>query len=84
MNQVDGALATLAYYIRAFLGLLLGVFAIIEGYLRELLEQLGIPGGIQSVVILVVAILFIVAVIRLLGGFLRVVLLLFLLLLLEM
>ena len=81
MSQVDQALQTVSYWGRALLGVLLGVFGVIEQFLRRLLTQLAVPEGLQSLVILVVAVLFIVAVLRLFGGFFRVLLILFLILL---
>ncbi len=81
MNQTGDALATVEYWFRALLGFLAGVFGIIEGALHELLNRFGVPGNVQSLVILVVAVLFIVAVLRIFGGFFRILLILFLILL---
>ena len=81
MNQTGNALGTVEYWIRAIIGFFVGIFGVIEGALRQALGSLGVPGNVQSIVILVVAILFIVAVLRLFGGFFRILLVLFLILL---
>ena len=81
MGPVDQAIQVMLGWFQAILGAFLIVFGAIEGFLRDLLVQLGVPGRLQSAIILVVAVLFIIAVVRLFGGFLRVLLLLFLILL---
>ena len=81
MNQTGDALGTVEYWIRAIIGFFVGIFGVIETALHQLLSQLGVPGNIQSIVILVVMILFIVAVLRFFGGFFRILLALFLILL---
>ncbi len=81
MSQVDQALETIAYYGRLLLGLLLGAFGMVEQFCRQLLGQAGVPPGLQTLIILAVAVLFIVAVLRLFGGFFRVVLVVVLILL---
>ncbi len=82
MNSVDQALQLVKHWLGVLLAFLFSVFAAIEGFLHVTMTQAGIPGGLQSLVILVVAILFIVAVLRLFGGVLRLLLILFLVLLL--
>jgi hypothetical protein len=82
MNSVDQALQTVKTWLRELLAFLFRVFTAIEGFLHATMTQAGIPGGVQSLVILVVAILFIVAVLRLFGGIIRLLLVLFLILLL--
>ena len=81
MNQSGNALGTVEYWIRAIISFFVGLFGAIEAALRQALDSLGVPGNVQSIVILVVAILFIVAVLRLFGGFFRILLVLFLILL---
>ena len=81
MSQVDQALQTVVYWVRAGLGVLLGVFGVIDGFLRQALSQLGVPPGAQSLVILAVAVLFIMAVVRLFGGLFRIILIVLLVLL---
>ena len=80
MGSVDQALETVTYWLRALLGLFISLFAVIEDFLHHVLGQVGVPGGIQQIVILVVLILFIVAVLRAFGGVLRILLMVFLLL----
>lgn len=82
MNQTDGALGTVEYWFRALIAFLVNIFGVVETALRQLLNQLGVPGNVQSIVILVVAILFIVAVLRYFGGIFRILIVLFLILLL--
>ena len=81
MSQVDQALQTLTYWGRALIGVFLGIFGIIEQFIRRLLTQLAVPEGLQSLVILALAVLFILAVLRLFGGLFRVLLIVFLILL---
>ena len=81
MNQTGDALGTVEHWITAIFAFFASIFGVIEGALRELLDRLGVPGNIQQVLILVVAILFIVAVLRFFGGFFRILLALFLILL---
>ena len=81
MNQTGDALGTVEHWIAAIIAFFATIFGVIEGALRELLNQLGVPGNIQQIVILVVAIVFIVAVLRFFGGFFRILLALFLILL---
>jgi hypothetical protein len=81
MNAVDQALQTLTYWLRAFLGVLIGLFAIIENFLHNIMSQIGIPANFQSLLILVVAVLFIVGVLRAFGGVIRLLLVVFLILL---
>jgi hypothetical protein len=81
MNQTGGALSTVEYWIVSIIAFLATIFGVIEDSLRGLLNQLGVPGDIQRVVILVVAVVFIIAVLRFFGGFFRILLALFLILL---
>jgi hypothetical protein len=81
MNQTGGALSTVEYWIVSIIAFLATIFGVIEDSLRNLLNQLGVPGDIQRIVIVVVAIVFIVAVLRFFGGFFRLLLALFLILL---
>ncbi len=81
MSPVDQALDTLVGWFRVLLGAFLAIFGVIEGFLRQLLLQLGIPGRLQGTIILLVAVLFIVGVVRLFGGLFRILLLVFLILL---
>ena len=81
MNQTGGALATVETWLAAILAFFVGIFAVIEQALRQVLDQAGVPGNVQGIVILVVMVLFIIAVLRFFGGFFRILLLLFLILL---
>ena len=81
MNQTGDALGTVEYWLRMIVGFFVGIFGVIEQALRQLLTAIGIPGDVQSIVILVVMVLFIVAVLRFFGGFFRILLVLFLILL---
>ncbi len=81
MERTSGALSTVETWLRAILAFFVNIFAVIETALHQLLDQIGVRGDIQSIVILVVMILLIVAVVRFFGGFFRVLLALFLILL---
>ncbi len=81
MSPVDQALDTLTGWFRALLGAFMAIFGVIEGFLRELLVQIGVPGRLHGTIILLVAVLFIVAVVRLFGGLFRILLTVFLILL---
>ena len=81
MNQTGDALGTVEYWIRAVIGFFAGIFGVIEDFLHQVLGRIGVPGNVQAIVILVVAILFIVAILRIFGGFFRILLVLFLILL---
>ncbi len=81
MNQVDQALGTVTYWVRAAFGVFLGGFGVLDQLIRRLLGQAGVPAGVQSLVILVAALLFILAVLRLFGGVFRLLLIVFLVLL---
>lgn len=80
MNS-GNALATVEGWFFAILAFFAGIFGVIEGALRQLLNQLGVGRDLQSIVILVVMVLFIVAVLRLFGGVFRILILVFLILL---
>ncbi len=81
MDQVDGALRTVGYWLQLGLGLLLRLFAAVEASTRSLLAQAGVPANLQTIVLLVIDVLLAVVVVRLFGGIIRVVLVLFLILL---
>ncbi len=81
MSQVDQALQTATYWLRAALGVLLGLFGVLDGVMRRALTQAHVPENLQSLVILAAAALFIVAVLRLFGGFFRILLIVLLILL---
>lgn len=81
MDQVNGALGTVGYWLQLGLGLLLRLFAAVEAGTRSLLAQAGVPANLQTVALLVIDVLLAVAVVRLFGGLIRVVLILFLVLL---
>ena len=81
MDQTGGALSTVESWLRTILAFFINLFTIIETALHQLLDQAGVPGNVQRILILVVMILFIVAVIRFFGGFFRILLALFLILL---
>ena len=81
MGQVDHALDTVTSWLRALLGLFLGLFGVLDVSLRHALGLAGVPGDAQAVIILLAAVVFVAAVLRLFGGVLRILLLVFLLLL---
>jgi len=82
MDQVNGAIHTLGYYLQLLLGFGLRLFVTLEAACRTLLSQIGVPANIQTVVLLVIDVLLILLILRLLGGVFRVLLTLFLVLLL--
>ena len=81
MGQVDQALGTVANWLRALLGLFLGLFGVLDVFLRHALARAGVPGSAQAAIILVAAVVFIAAVLRLFGGVFRILLVVFLILL---
>ncbi len=81
MGQVNQALGTVASWLRALLGLFLGLFGVIDVFLRHALSRAGVPGEAQSVIVLLAAVVFIAAVLRLFGGVIRILLVVFLILL---
>ncbi len=81
MDQTGGALAIVTTWLGVVLAFFVGIFGVIDGALRRALDQAGVPGNIQAIVILVATVLFIVAVLRLFGGLFRILLVLFLVLL---
>jgi hypothetical protein len=81
MDFVNGALHTVETWLELLIGVLLGVFGVIEGFIRSILVQAGIPANLQQIIMLVVAVLLIIAILRLFGGVLRFLLVLFLILL---
>ena len=81
MEQVNQALGTVANWLRALLGLFLGLFGVLDLFLRHALARAGVPGSAQAVIILVAAVVFIAAVLRLFGGVFRILLVVFLILL---
>ncbi len=81
MHAINQALQTMIGWFRLLLGLFLALFGVVEGFLRAILVQLGVPGRLQSAIIIIVALLFVFAVLRLFGGVFRILLLVFLILL---
>ena len=68
MSPVDQALQTLLGWFRAVFQAFLAIFGLIEGYLREVLVQIGVPARLHGAIILLAALAFIVATVRLFGG----------------
>jgi hypothetical protein len=81
MDFVNEALHTIGTWLELLIGVMLGIFGVIEGFIRSILVQAGIPEGLQQIIMLVVAVLLIIGIVRLFGGVLRFLLVLFLILL---
>lgn len=81
MDVVNQALHTLGIWLETLIGLLLGVFVVIEGFFRSLLVHAGVPENLQQILLLVVAVLLIIGILRIFGGLLRFLLIVFLILL---
>ena len=79
--MVDQALHTAGRWLELLIGLLLGVFGVIEGFCLLVLTAAHVPENLQQIALIVVAALFIISALRLFGGVLRVLLTVFLLLL---
>lgn len=79
--MVDQALHTAGGWLELLIGLLLGVFGVIEGFCLLVLTAAHVPENLQQVVLIVVAALAIITIVRLFGGLLRVLITVFLLLL---
>jgi hypothetical protein len=82
MDLVNQALHTVGTWLELLIGVLLGVFGVIEGFVHSILVQAGVPENLQQIVLIVVAVVLIVAIFRLFGGLIRFLLVLFLILLL--
>ena len=81
MDFVNEALHTIGTWLELLIGLLLGVFGVIEGFIRSILVQAGVPPNLQQIILIVVAVLLIIAILRVFGGVIRFLLVLFLILL---
>ena len=81
MNSVTHALDAVWAAIAALVDLVLSALGVVELWLRARMAQVGVPHGLQTIVLILVAVLFLVAALRLFGGVLRVLLIVFLLLL---
>jgi hypothetical protein len=81
MDVVNEALHTLGTWLEALIGLFLGIFAVIETFCQNVLNQAGVPENLQKIVLLLVAVVFIVVILRLFGGLIRWLIVLFLILL---
>jgi drug/metabolite transporter superfamily protein YnfA len=64
---VDKALNFVLGLIIGLFGLIMAAIALIEGFLRNLMTQLGLSAQLQSAVLIVVAILLILAAVRSFG-----------------
>jgi len=64
------------------IGLVMAAIAIIDAFLRGLMDRAGIGSQVQAIVLVAVAVLFIVAALRVFGGVLRLLIIVFLVLLL--
>jgi hypothetical protein len=82
MDFVNEALHTIGTWLELLIGVLLGIFGVIEGFFRSILVQAGIPENLQQIIMLVITVLLIIAIVRLFGGVFRFLLVLFLILLL--
>ncbi len=78
MDVVNEALHTLGTWLEALIGLFLGIFAVIETFCQNVLNQAGVPENLQKIVLLLVAVVFIVVILRLFGGLIRWLIVLFL------
>jgi hypothetical protein len=81
MDLVNEALHTVGTWLELLIGVLIGVFDVIEGFFRSILMQLGVPENLQQIILLVIAVVLILAILRLFGGIIRWLLVLFLILL---
>ena len=81
MDLVNEALHTLGTWLEILIGLLLGVFGVIEGFVHSILIRAGVPENLQQIILIVVAVLLILSILRVFGGILRFLLVLFLILL---
>ena len=81
MSQVDHAINSLLALFRAAADVVLAGLAAVEQWVRIKLTGLGVAPGIQTVIMLAVAVLLILLVLRVFGGVIRVLLVVFLILL---
>ena len=68
MDVVNQALHIVGEWIVLAVGVLSGVFVVIETFFRSLLNQAGVPANVQQVALVLMAVVFIVAALRLFGG----------------
>ena len=64
------------------IGVVVGIFVVIEGFFRSLLMRVGVPGNLQQAALLVLDVVLIVGIVRIFGGVLRALLVVCLILLL--
>lgn len=65
---MDSAINFIVTLLLRLVGAVMAVIGIVERGLRQVLEQAGVHGELQSAILVVAAILVIVAALRLLGG----------------
>lgn len=65
---MDSAINFIVTLLLRLVGAVMAVIGIVEHGLRQVLEQAGVHGELQSAILVVAAILVIVAALRLLGG----------------
>ena len=81
MDQVKGALdETLNLFWRG-LAFILGGISYVEAWLRGFLQQMGLPPGVQTVLLILAALALFVIAFKALGGILRLLVIVFLVLL---
>jgi hypothetical protein len=81
MDLVNQALHTVGTWLELLIGVLLGVFGVIEEFVHSVLLRAGVPENLQQIVLVVVAVVLIIAILRWFGGLIRFLLALFLILL---
>jgi hypothetical protein len=81
MQAVERTVDALLALFRTGADWVLGVLAAIEQWLRGQLAAIGAPPGIQTAIMLVVALLLVLAALRVFGGLIRVLVVAFLILL---
>lgn len=65
---MDSAINFVGTLILRLVGIVMAVIGIVENGLRQMLEQAGVHGELQSAILIIAAIIVIVAALRLLGG----------------
>lgn len=74
MQVLDQVARALVALLAGLAALVLTALAALEDWLRGLMSAAGVPGAVQTIFGIVLAVLFLIAALRLFGGFIRVVL----------
>ena len=75
--MIDQSLGLVGYWITWLLAFVFSVFGAVEDAFRRLLDRLHVAPGLQSIILILLAIVLIVTAVRVFGGILRILLIVF-------